>query len=151
MHRSEEQFRYLGVLLMIYTLYGKKTIFSDGTSTSINITTQSEGTFGDFPHEGFHGTPTLGKLNEAVSGFARNYGGSSKKEGRYLHMRLFPRPELAKSALAIDKCWGNTCEEIAAATIPKGVRIAFGPIEGGSEIQICIHPDDVDKLCWAIL
>jgi hypothetical protein len=135
--------------MTILTLRGEETSFSEGTSTSFDIAALTEETFGCSTYRGFDGKPSFGTLIESAAGFARNYGGLSKKKGYYLHFRQFPNPEIAKCLLDVSNRWGNTCENITGVSIPKGVRIAFGAIAGASEIQIFFHPDDVDDLISA--
>lgn len=86
---------------------------------------------------------TIGIFREDKFGFARSWGGDARREGCWIHNRLFETSEEAKGSLNLKGRWGNTAETLTLAEIKRGARYIKGGIKEGKGEQLYIHSEDV--------
>ncbi len=92
-----------------------------------------------------NGEVTYYRIKEDISGFSRNYGGESKREGLYVHNRVFKTDEDPINHLALQD-YNNTAEEYTLIELHKGARIAVGSIANGKGMQARISKSDLNKI-----
>lgn len=87
----------------------------------------------------------VGSFNEDKIGFSRNWGGESKREGCWIHNRVFNSPVEAKKHLNLEDKWGNTAENQSLVRIKVGARYIRGRVKDGLGEQLYIHSKDVEN------
>lgn len=119
------------------------------TSTLLDVTEITCEGYGDpeidKEKSAFQGPVRFFILNEDTIGFARNFGGSSKMRGHYVHNRLFKRMEDVVQHLQLAGT-GNTAEKYVLVRLAAGTRVAIGHIANGKGMQARVSSADTGAL-----
>ncbi len=135
---------------MIFNFIGHNSADVASTSTVLDVTPILSSEYGD-PEienqlESFRdGQVQFFRLNEDVTGFARNFGGSSEVRGGYIHNRFFVPGENPLVHLDLENS-GNTAENYTKVKLQAGTRIAVGYIQRGLGMQARVSIADRENM-----